>query len=442
MIVKKALTERLRLKRELGLLSTTMMGVGGAISAGVFVTLGYASSLAGSSLIIVMIVGGLINLLTMLSFAELGTALPHAGGEYTWVRIAYEGFIPFATGWFEWTSNIFYAAFCSLGLGNLLSYMFPELNGVYLAVATIVLFTLVNFKGIRETGLVQTVLVVTLLLILVAFIVKGLLSPSSFDFVLSSPQGVSGILRASAYVFVIYLGGEAIVAAQAEVKTPEKTITRAVVLSCLILIFFYSLISLVIFRVVTPEELAAQASPLSFVAERIMGSTGVIAITFAGVIAALTSVNTSIMAQSRVAYAMARDGYFPSFCFKLHGTFCTPWVSILIGSGIAIVTVLTAGITFVTYATDFGFIMGFIFVNLSLIKLRSKMPILARPYKVPFYPLTPLLGIGTSLLLLVFLDRVTQLTGITLLMLSWLVYTIRVEKRKPNPVDLEEMSKE
>ena len=442
MKVTKIIAGRLKLKRELGLFSTIMLGVGGAICAGVFVTLGYASSLAGSSLIIVMLVGGIINLLTMLSFAELGAALPHAGGEYTWTRIAFDGFIPFATGWFEWTSNIFYASFSALGLGNLLSYVFPELNGIHVAVLVLIVFTLVNVKGIRETGLVQSVLVVSLLVILVAFIIKGLTSPPNFDLVLSSPQGVFGILKASAYVFVIYLGGEAIVAAQAEIKAPEKTMARAVIISCLVLILLYSLISIVIFRVVSPEELAAQSAPLSFVAEKLLGRTGVLVITFAGVIAALTSVNTSIMAQSRVAYAMARDGYFPSFCYKLHSSFCTPWVSIFIGSGIAIITALTAGITFVTYATDFGFIMGFIFVNISLIALRSKMPILERPFKVPFYPLTPALGIITCFLLVAFLDRATLLTGITMLMLSWAIYTIRVNKKKPKSVNLKEMSDE
>ena len=442
MKVAKAITGRIKLKRELGLFSTIMLGVGGAICAGVFVTLGYASSMAGSSLIIVMVVGGVINLLTMLSFAELGAALPHAGGEYTWTRIAFDGFIPFATGWFEWTSNIFYASFSALGLGNLLSYVFPEVNGIHIAVLVLIVFTLINVKGIRETGLVQSILVVSLLLILIAFIIKGLTAPPNFDFLIYSPQGVFGILKASAYTFVIYLGGEAIVAAQAEIKTPEKTMARAVVISCLVLIVLYSLISLAIFRVISPEELATQSAPLTFVAEKLMGRTGVLVITFAGIIAALTSVNTSIMAQSRVAYAMARDGYFPKFCFKLHSSFCTPWVSLFIGSSIAIITALTAGITFVTYATDFGFIMGFIFVNISLIALRSKMPILERPFKVPFYPLTPALGIITCFLLVVFLDRATLLTGITLFMLGWAIYTIRVDKNKPKKVNLEEMSEE
>jgi amino acid transporter len=427
-----------RLRRELGLFSTTMLGMGGAICAGVFVTLGYASTLAGTSLILVMVFGGVINLLTMLSFAELGSALPHAGGEYTFVRIAYEGFMPFATGWFEWTSNIFYASFSALGFGNLLSYVFPGVNVPLVAVVTILAFTLLNIKGIKEAGLVEAGMVLVLLCILVAFIARGLSTPSVTDLTISSPQGLFGLLRASAFVFVVYLGGEAIVAAQAEIKSPEKTISRAIVISCLALIVIYTLITFVVFRTVTPEELASQASPLSFVADRLMGGVGVVLITFAGVMAALTSVNTSIMAQARVAYAMGRDGYFPSWCHRLHGSYCTPYLATALGSSVAVATALLGGINFVTYATDFGFIMGFIFVNLALMSLRSKMPLLKRPFRVPLYPVTPILGLATSLLLIAFLDATTLIMGAILLVVGGVIYRVRMNGKRLGAIDLED----
>ncbi len=427
-----------RLRRELGLFSTTMLGMGGAICAGVFVTLGYASTLAGTSLILVMVFGGVINLLTMLSFAELGSALPHAGGEYTFVRVAYEGFMPFATGWFEWTSNIFYASFSALGFGNLLSYVFPGVNVPLVAVVTILAFALLNIKGIKEAGLVEAGMVLVLLCILVAFIARGLSTPSVTDLTISSPQGLFGLLRASAFVFVVYLGGEAIVAAQAEIKSPEKTISRAIVISCLALIVIYTLITFVVFRTVTPEELASQASPLSFVADRLMGGVGVALITLAGVVAALTSVNTSIMAQARVAYAMARDGYFPSWCHRLHGSYCTPYLATILGSSVAVATALLGGINFVTYATDFGFIMGFIFVNLALMSLRSKMPLLKRPFRVPLYPVTPILGLATSLLLIAFLDATTLIMGAILLVAGGVIYRVRMNGKRTGAIDLED----
>jgi len=157
-----------------------------------------------------------------------------------------------------------------------------------------------------------------------------------------------------------------------------------------------------------------------------MGPLGVGIITVAGSIAALSSVNTSIMAQSRVAYALARDGYFPKSFFSLHKRFCTPYIATLVGSIFVAATAATGVVNFVAYATDFGFIIGFIFVNLSLIKLRRDKPNLYRPFKVPIYPLTPILGISTSLMLLFFLEPSTLFIGAELFIFGLIAYYIRM----------------
>ena len=235
-----------------------------------------------------------------------------------------------------------------------------------------------------------------------------------------------GVLRASAFIFVVYLGGEAIAVAQAEIKNPGKTIPRAILLSSMALVLIYTTTAYVIFKIVSPESLAGQASPLAYVAGQFMGPLGIGFITAAGIMAALSSVNTSIMAHSRVAYALARDGYFPQSFFSLHGSFRTPLVAILVGSFFAVVFATTGVVEFVAYATDFGFMIGFILVNLSLIKLRQDRPNLHRPFKVPFYPLTPILGIATSLLLIFFLEPRTLLIGTELFIFGLITYYIRI----------------
>jgi len=415
------------LKRELGLLETTMMGIGGAISAGVFVTLGYAATLAGTALIIVMILCGIINLLTMLSYAELGAAIPSAGGEYTFAKASLGGFLSFATGWFEWISNIFYAAFSAIGFAYLISYIVPTINIPLTALITIAIFTLINIRGVKETGLTQTALVAILLVILGIFISWGFLTvQGSGPVELKTPEGFLSSLRATAFIFVVYLGGEIIAGAQAETKNPGKTIPRAILLTSLALIFIYTTIAYVIFNVVSPESLAGQASPLAYVAEQFMGPLGVGLITMAGILASLSSVNTAIMAHSRVAYALARDGYFPQNCFSLHGRSGTPLIAILLGSVLTVVFAATGVVEFVVFATDFGFMIGFILVNLSLIKLRQDRPNLHRPFKVPFYPLTPILGILTSLLLIFFLEPSTLLIGTELFIFGLITYYIRI----------------
>src|SRR4030043_260465 len=356
------------LKRELGLLHATMMGIGGAIRAGVFVTLGYASTLAGTGLIIAVVLCGIINLFTMLSYAELGAALPSAGGEYTFAKVAFGGFLSFATGWFEWLSNMFYAAFSAVGFAYLVSYVVPAVNVPLLAVLIIAVFTAINVKGVKETGLSQTLMTLFMLSLLGIFIVCGLFTDQiagSLD--LNAPQGFLGVLRASAFIFVVYLGGEAIAVAQGEIKNPGKTIPRAILLTCVTLIVIYSATVFVVRRVVPPESLIGKASPLAYVAEQFMGPLGVVIVTVAGIVAAVSSVNTSTMAHSRVAYALARDGYFPKGFFNVH-----------------------------------------------------------KPFKVPLYPLTPILGIATSLMLIFFLEPGTLLIGLELFVFGLVAYYIRM----------------
>lgn len=403
-----------------------MLGVGGAVSAGVFVTLGHASSLAGTSLVLVMVVCGIINFFTMLSYAELGAAIPKAGGEYTFSKVAFGGFLSFSTGWFEWISNIFYTTFSALGFAYILSYAIPALNVPIVAMVIIAIFSLINIKGVNEMGLTQTILVISLLAILATFIIGGFLASPTVVQSVADGASFLNLLRATAFVFVVYLGGEAIAGAQEEIKEPNKTLPRAIILSSFILIAVYSAITVVIFRFAAVDALGSQTSPLAYVAAQFLGPIGIVIVTIAGGIAALTSVNTSTMAHSRVAYALARDGYFPAQFTRLHKRFATPVLTILVGAILTSAFAATGQVTFLTYATDFGFIIGFIFVNLSLMKLRWTMPKLHRPFKVPLYPLTPILGIATSGLLIIFLEPLTLLVGLSLFVIGLIVYYLRM----------------
>lgn len=422
---RERLKEKTGLKRELGLLHAVMLGVGGAIEAGVFVMLGYATGLAGSAIIIALIICGIINFFTMLSYAELGSTLPKAGGEYTFSKAAYGGFVSFLTGWFEWISNMFYAALSAVGFGLIISYLVP-VNVPIVALITIVVFTFVNIRGVEEVGKSQVLMVGTLLAILIGFILNGLVFPKVETFQLIAPSGPLGVIQATAFIFVVYLGAEAIAVAQAEIKEPGKTIPRAILLTSIILLIIYPLVAFAMLRIVSPEALVGQSSPLIYAAELSAGFAGKVALVVAGTIAALSSINTSIMAQSRVAYALSRDGYFPRVFQRIHRRFSTPHVAVVVGAVFTAVLAATGVINFVGYATDFGFIIGFALVNLSLMKLRKEKPLLHRPFKVPFYPFTPIAGIVTSLFLLVFIDPAVLSLGIILCVLAVLAYYIRM----------------
>jgi len=421
------------LRRELGLLPTTMMGIGGAIQAGIFVMLGHAIGLVGTAVLIALLLCGIINLFTMCSYAELGAALPTAGGEYTFSKIAYGGFISFLTGWFEWISNMFFAALSAVGFAYIissyiLSYIAPVsfFTVPLIALFIIAVFTVVNIKGVKEVGTSQVVMIVALLVILMLYIWSGFSSAQMKPLQMPASTNPLGIIQATAYIFVVYLGAEAIAVAQAEVKEPGKTIPRAILLTGAALIVIYILIAFVTLSLVPVETLGGEASPIIFAARQIMGDIGMVLLVVAGTIAALSSVNTAIMAQSRVAYALSRDGYFPKALLKIHGRFATPHVAVVVGAIFTGVLAATGVINFVGYATDFGFIIGFTLVNLSLIKLRREKPLLERPFKVPFYPYTPILGIATSLFLLIFIEAGVLVLGTELVLVAVLAYYIRM----------------
>jgi amino acid transporter len=416
------------LKRDLGLMRATMLGIGGTLSAANFVIIGHAASLAGYAIVPIVFIGGIISLFTMFSYAELGTAIPLAGGEYTFAKVAYGGFPSFLTGWFEWLSNMFYAALSAIGFAYVVSYLFPQINIPLTAVIVVIIFSLVNLRGTKETGTVGTIITTIVLVILGIFVIGGWFyvqgtqgAPAP-----SSPIGLIGIFAATAYLFELYLGAEAVAAAQAEVKNPGRNIPLALVLSAVVLIALYTSVVFVAVGIVPPDVLGNQSSPIAFVAEQALGPAGAILITIGLAIAGLAATNEAIMAQSRVLYAMSRDGYLPKGLSKIHKRFCTPHVAIIVGAVFTTIFAATGFVNFVVYAVNLGFIIGFSIVNLSVIKLRKIAPHLKRPFKTPLYPITPIAGIAASAFLVLFIEPSVLILGIELGVVALLVYYVKM----------------
>jgi APA family basic amino acid/polyamine antiporter len=414
-------------KRNLGLVRTTMLGIGGTLSAANFVIIGEAAGMAGYAIVPIVVVCGLLSLLTMFSYAELGTAIPLAGGEYTFSKVAYGGFTSFLTGWFEWLSNMFYTALSAIGFAYVVSFTVPEINIPLTAVIVVIVFAIINLRGTKETATAETIITIVVLSVLAIFIIgtltfgQGAASEPS-----ASPIGILGVFAATAYLFELYLGAEAVAAAQAEVKNPGRNIPLAIVLSAIVLIALYTSVVVVAVGIVPPNVLSEQASPIAFVAQQALGSAGAILVTVGLAIAGLAATNEAILAQSRVLYAMSRDGYMPKGLGKIHKRFCTPHVAIIVSTIFTVIFAATGLVNFVVYAVNLGFIIGFSIVNLSLIKLRKTAPHLKRPFKVPLYPLTPIAGIAASIFLTLFIEPSVLILGFELITVALLVYYIKM----------------
>jgi len=416
------------LKRDLGLVRTTMLGIGGTLSAANFVIIGEAAGMAGYAIVPIVVICGILSLLTMFSYAELGTAIPLAGGEYTFSKVAYGGITSFLTGWFEWLSNMFYTALSAIGFAYVVSYLFPTVNIPLTAVIVVIIFAIINLRGTKETATAETIITIIVLAILAIFVMGGwsFLQGSPATPQSSSPIGIFGIFAAIAYLFELYLGAEAVAAAQAEVKNPGRNIPLAIVLSAVVLIALYTSVVVVAVGIVPPEVLSEQSSPIAFVAEQALGPAGGVLITIGLAIAGLAATNEAILAQSRVLYAMSRDGYMPKALGKVHKRFCTPHIAIIVSMIFTVIFAATGLVNFVVYAVNLGFIIGFSIVNLSVIKLRKIAPHLKRPFKVPLYPLTPLAGIAASVFLSLFIDPSVLILGFELMIVALLVYYIKM----------------
>ena len=398
--------KKLKGKRELGLFSAIMAGLSGAIGFEIFVLTDYAYfDLAGSSIILSLLLGGLINLLIMFSYCELAAAVPEVGGEYTYTKAAYGGIVAFTSGCLRWLASVFGAALAALAFAKQFAYLllktFPAAYGLLstqftlIAIIAIVVLTVLNVKGAKKMG---AMIVIAFLTIFTVFVAVGLWRGMATAAVIPElpPKGLPGVFAAIAYTFPMFFGMRALVASAPLIKNPEKNIPISILLSALIIIPIY----------VSLAYVATSAHPsesfLNSAAEEIMGTTGAILFAIAGMVACLSALGTSIDVQSSIARGMSRDGYLPKVLLSVHRRFKTHHVALITGSIFIIFLSEIGTVEFLGYAASFGSLLVFALANLSLMKLRGKKPYLKRPFKAPLYPITPIAGIFMSLLLLAF----------------------------------------
>lgn len=434
-------------KREIGILGAIVSGLSGAIGFEIFVLTDYAYftlARSGTALVSALLLGGLINLIIMLSYCELAAAIPEVGGEYTYIQHAYGGIVAFISGCLRWFASVFGAALAALAFSQQFAYLFLRVPVVYnfistqltiIGVITVIVLAALNVKGAKKAG---TVIVVVFLAIFGIFITCGLwrgLTPLE-EFPQLLPEGLPRVFAATAYIFPMLFGMRALVASAALIKNPEKNIPRSILLSALLIIPIYVGLVYIAAGVVSLEGAHPSAPFLNFAAEKIMGVAGGILFAIAGMVASLSALGTSIYVQSSIARGMSRDGYLPEVLQSVHRRFGTHHVAIITGSIFIVLLSAVGTVAFLGYAASFGSLLVFALVNLSLMKLRKKIPEHKRPFNAPLYPITPVAGIIMSLLLLVFplflgdVNAESALTGsLGLTVLVLMIYYLKMIRR-------------
>lgn len=423
--MKKFDTE-VHLSREMGLMDATLIGVGAMIGAGIFVLTGIAAGVAGPGLIITFSLNGVVALLTAFSYAELGSCFHDAGGGYLWVKEGLPKWNGFISGWMSWFAHAVACSLYALGFGAYFELVLHEFNIVMphwgylspqkiLAAVTAVAFAYVNFRGASETGKIGNIVTIAKIIILMIFIGFGLnlvlgRSDLSEAFTPFLPNGWGGVFKAMGLTFIAFQGFEVISQCSEEIKNPKKNIPRAVFLSLIIVVPIYLLIAVTSLGAVNPgngitpwDYLASHKETALVEVAKTFFVGGGIMLLLGGIISTMSALNATIFSSSRVAFAMGRDRNFPTFFSKVHKKNFTPHLSIIISLLIVVIMAVSLPIEDVASAADIMFLLLFLQVNITLIRLRKKRPDLDRGFFTPLFPYLSIIGILMLLFLAVYM---------------------------------------
>ena len=441
------------LAKDLGLVSALTIGIGTMIGAGIFVLPGVAAQEAGPVIVVSFVIGGVIAMVNALSVSELGTAMPKAGGAYYYINNSLGPMFGSIAGMGDWMGLAFASAFYCIGFGQYLAEFvaLPDilfLNSIQLgALIAGVIFISVNYIGAKETGGVQTIIVFILLAILTVFAIVGFLS---FDYsVLTgsdglTPFGSGVILPATALVFVSFLGYAKIATVAEEMKNPGRNLPIAIIGSVAIVTVIYAILVSIMLGIIPWPDLSEDAPVAQAARAAFPGSFGPIgnlatiaaaAMTAGALLATASSANASILSSARINFAMGRDKIVSKWLNEIHPNFATPYRSILVTGALIVLFIVALGrdIAILAKAASVLHLIVYALMNLALIVFReAEVPEYDPDFRVPFYPITPIVGAVLSLALIAFMDAIEiALSGaFVLAAVLWYFYYARDQTEK------------
>jgi len=417
--------DAIELKRTLNVFDATSIGIGAIVGAGIFVVTGISAGLAGPAVVLSVLISGAIASLTALSFAELSSAIPKEGGAYAYAHETISPFAGFMVGWLWLISNIVAGAAISIGLASYIAILIPSIPLKLIAISACIIVTLVNLFGIKESSLVNNVLVLVKISVLCFFMAVGMFHLTPKNLVPLMPNGWIGVFQGAALIFFAYAGFARITTVAEEVKNPERTIPMSILLSLGICMALYTLTSFTAVGLVNYRDLALSGSPLSDAAMATGNPLASLVVTLGAITATTSVLLTTIIGLSRVSFAMSRNLQLPRFVGKVHARFRTPYVSI-ITVGVAMTLLASfADLKQVVAVSSFASLCYYATTNVSAFFLRKRNRTHIGTFKAPLYPVFPLLGLASCIILIFFLTYDSVLIGTVAAIAGGVYYLIR-----------------
>jgi Amino acid transporters len=416
------------LKRTLTLTNLIALGIGCIIGTGIFVLTGTAAAnYAGPALTISFVVSAIGCLLAGLCYAEFAAMIPVSGSAYSYSYATLGEIVAWFIGWDLILEYLFASATVAVGWsGYVVSFLgdlgihipyeianapFDYVSGVgwvttgsimnFPAAFIVLILTVVLVAGIRESVTFNNIIVVIKVAVILLFIGFGMSYIDTSNWVPYIPEntgtfgqfGWSGILTGAAVIFFAYIGFDAISTVAQETKNPQRDMPKGLIWSLVVCSLLYIGVTAVLTGIVHYTELNVPA-PIALAIDRTHESLAWLA-TFikVGAIAGLSSVVlVMLLGQSRIFFAMSKDGLLPGFFSKIHPRFKTPHVTSIIIGVIAAVIAGLLPIHILGELVSIGTLLAFTLVCISILILRKTRPELKRPFRTPWVPFVPIMG--------------------------------------------------
>ena len=400
-----------KLEKQLGLWDVYAIATGAMFSSGFFLLPGIAAAETGPSVFLAYLVSGLLVLPTMFSVAELATAMPKAGGTYYIIDRSLGPMIGTIGGYGSWLALVLKSAFALIGMGAYIS-IFIDIPIIPVAIVLTIVFGILNIVGAKETTALQKILVAALISIMTFYIIQGLFSVFSKDFVeITRTQftplfinGTAGFFATVGMVFVSYAGLTKVASVAEEVENPDRNIPLGMILSIISAIIVYVAGVYIMVALLEPSEFRADLTPVATAGEVFMtwlpGETGVILVVIAAVAAFASTGNAGIMSASRYPLAMARDKLIDKW-FSTIGSKGTPVYAIIATVGLMIFFLLAFDVAQVAKLASAFQLLLFALLNFAVIVMReSKIEEYDPGFNSPLYPWIQIAGMILSAVLI------------------------------------------
>jgi APA family basic amino acid/polyamine antiporter len=412
------------LRRTLGVWHLTAISIGATLGTGILVVLGTAVPLAGPAVWLAFVLAGVAALLSALSYAEMAGSVPVSGSSYSYAYATLGEGLAWVCGWCLVLEYAVSVAAVAVGAGQYVNEALgvvglalpaaiadpPGAGGVVNlpAAALVLLATAVLLPGAREGAWVNTVLVVVKVGLLVFFVAVAFSAFRAGNFEPLAPMGAAGVSAAASRLFFSYIGFDAASTAGEEARDARRDLPRAIIASIVIITVLYVLVAVAAIGARPWTDFTDGEATLVTIVADITGQPWVAFLFAVTAVAAIASVVLTVLyGQTRIFVSMARDGLVPRVLGRVSARTRTPVTGTLIVGGAVALTAAFVPLGALADATSIGTLFAFALVNVSVVWLRRNRPELDRTFRVPGYPVVPVLGFAACVLLMVTLGWIT-----------------------------------